>query len=191
MLEKPQSTGRGAKDVRIDILDEEGRVLPAGEPGRIKAWTKSMASAVLTAGSRPFVDAQPMGADWGIPGDIGFLDEDGFLTIVDREADMIVRGGVNVAPQELERVIRRHPKVGDAAVAGFPHETMGQEIAAFIVSETGTVEEFRDFVRANIAPDRRPREIRLVPALPFNENGKLMRRKLVEDFLGEAKRLSR
>lgn len=183
VLAKPESAGRPVRNVRIDILDEEGRVLPPGQPGRIKAWTKAMASAVIAPGNRPFLDPQTMGADWGIPGDIGFLDEDGFLTISDRESDMIVRGGVNVAPQELERVIRRHPKVTDVAVVGFPEETMGQEIAAFIVSETGTVEEFRDFLRLNIAPDRRPREIRLVKALPFNENGKLVRRRLVDGLL--------
>jgi long-chain acyl-CoA synthetase len=121
-----------------------------------------------------------MGPDWGIPGDIGFLDDDGFLTIVDRESDVIVRGGVNVAPQELEKLIRTHPKVQDVAVAGFPDETMGQEIAAFIVSEQGTVDEFQAFLRANISPDRRPREVRLVASLPYSNNGKLLRRRLVE-----------
>ncbi|MBN9219998.1 MAG: acyl--CoA ligase [Mesorhizobium sp.] len=180
ILAKPESAGRPVAGVQIEILDADGRALPQGERGLIKARTPTMASAVLMPDNRPFVDPQIMGADWGIPGDIGFLDADGFITIVDREADMIVRGGVSVAPQELEKLIRTHPKVRDVAVAGFPDETMGQEIAAFIVSEQGTIEELQAFLRANIAADRRPREIRLVASLPYSDNGKLLRRQLVE-----------
>src|SRR5690606_15390136 len=119
--------------VTVQILDGNGQVVPTGERGAIKAWTKTMASAVLLPGNQPFVDASVMGDGWGMPGDIGFVDADGFLTIVDREGDMIVRGGVNVAPQELEKLIRAHPKVSDVAVVGVPDATMGQEIAAFIV----------------------------------------------------------
>jgi long-chain acyl-CoA synthetase len=180
VLARPESAGRPFAGVRIEIVDAQGQVLGNGEAGLIKAWTSTMASAVLLPGNRPFVDPKIMGPDWGIPGDIGFLDDDGFLTIVDRESDVIVRGGVNVAPQELEKLIRTHPKVQDVAVAGFPDETMGQEIAAFIVSEQGTVDEFQAFLRANISPDRRPREVRLVASLPYSNNGKLLRRRLVE-----------
>ncbi|TPM37797.1 class I adenylate-forming enzyme family protein [Mesorhizobium sp. B2-3-4] len=180
ILAKPESAGRPVTGVQVEILDANGDVLPQGERGLIRARTPTMASAVLIPGNRLFVDPKIMGSDWGIPGDIGFVDADGFVTIVDRESDMIVRGGVNVAPQELEKLIRTHAKVQDVAVAGFPDETMGQEIAAFIVSDRGTVEEFQAFMRANIAPDRRPREIRLVASLPYSSNGKLLRRQLVE-----------
>lgn len=180
VLAKPESAGRSVAGVQIEIIGSDGAVLQQGERGLIKAWTPTMASAVLMPGNRLFVDPQIMGPDWGIPGDIGFLDADGFVTIVDREADMIVRGGVNVAPQELEKLIRTHPKVHDVAVAGFADETMGQEIAVFIVSDPGTIEEFQAFLRANIAPDRRPREIRIVASLPYSNNGKLLRRQLVE-----------
>jgi long-chain acyl-CoA synthetase len=180
VLAKPETTGRPFSGVRVEVLDAQGRVLAKGETGLIKAWTSTMVSAVILPGNKPFVDPKVMGPDWGIPGDIGFLDEDGFLTIVDREFDMIVRGGVNVAPQELEKLIRAHPKVRDVAVAGFPDATMGQEIAAFIVSDQGTVDEFQAFLRANISPDRRPREVRLVNSLPYSDNGKLLRRRLIE-----------
>lgn len=180
VLAKPSTAGRPFADVRVEILDADGRVLGKGESGLIKAWTSTMVSAVVSAGNKPFVDPKVMGAGWGIPGDIGFLDDDGFLTIVDREADMIVRGGVNVAPQELEKLIRAHPKVRDVAVAGFPDAMMGQEIAAFIVADQGSVAEFEAFLRANISPDRRPREVRLVSSLPYSDNGKLLRRSLVE-----------
>jgi long-chain acyl-CoA synthetase len=185
ILAKPESAGRPVAGVQIEIIGADGRVLQQGEQGLIKARTPTMASGVLMPGNRLFVDPQIMGSDWGIPGDIGFLDADGFVTIVDREADMIVRGGVSVAPQELEKLIRTHPKVQDVAVAGFADETLGQEIAVFIVSQQGTVEEFQAFLRANIAPDRRPREIRLVASLPYSDNGKLLRRQLVETLAGK------
>lgn len=186
VLAKPESSGRLVPGVRVEILDADRRPLPPGGRGLIKAFTRTMASAVLMPGNQPFVDPLVMGPDWGVPGDIGFLDEDGFLTIVDREGDMIVRGGVNIAPQELEKLIRAHPKVTDVAVAGFPDPTMGQEIAAFVVSEAGmTVEELRQFLAASVAPDRRPRELRLVRTLPYSDNGKLLRRKLVDMLAGE------
>jgi long-chain acyl-CoA synthetase len=98
---------------------------------------------------------------------------------------MIVRGGVNVAPQEIEKLIARHPKVTEVAVVGFPDETQGQEIAAFIVSDHGVVDDFIAFMRANIAPERRPREVRLVAALPYNEHGKLLRRRLADEIVRE------
>lgn len=186
VLAKPESSGKPVAGVRVEILDAEGGPLPPGERGLIKAYTGTMASAVLLPGNQPFVDPLVMGPDWGVPGDIGFLDQDGFLTIVDREGDMIVRGGVNIAPQELEKLIRAHPKVTDVAVAGFPDPTMGQEIAAFVVSEAGmTVEELRHFLAASVAPDRRPRELRIVRALPYNTNGKLLRRQLVDMLAAE------
>ncbi|MBN9275177.1 MAG: long-chain fatty acid--CoA ligase, partial [Mesorhizobium sp.] len=180
LLAKPASAGRPLADVRIEIVDPDGRPLGTGQNGLIKAWTPTMVSAVMLAGNKPFIDPKVMGPGWGIPGDIGFIDDEGFLTIVDREADMIVRGGVNVAPQELEKLIRQHPKVRDVAVAGFPDATMGQEIAAFIVAEPAGQAEIEAFLRANIASDRRPREIRIVTSLPYSDNGKLLRRKLVE-----------
>jgi acyl-CoA synthetase (AMP-forming)/AMP-acid ligase II len=183
VLERPATSGRIVQSARVEIIGARGEALPLGEPGLIKAWTPSVAPAVIAPGGAPHVDPETMGVGWGIPGDIGYLDGDGFLTIVDRQADMIVRGGVNVAPQELERTIARHPKVGEVAVVGFPDDIMGEEIAVFIVSDGGTTEDFIAFMRANIAPDRRPREIRLVESLPYNEHGKLQRRQLAGQIL--------
>jgi len=183
VLARPETTGRTVQTSRIEIVGVDGERLPTGETGLIKAWTPTVCPAVLAPGGRPYVDSETMGPDWGIPGDLGYLEGDGFLTLVDRQADMIVRGGVNVAPQELERIIARHPKTIEVAVVGFPDDTMGQEIAAFIVARDGTVEDFLAFMRANIAPDRRPREIALVQSLPYNEHGKLQRRQLADDLV--------
>lgn len=180
---RPETAGRLNRGVRVDIVDEDGNVLPPGAPGLIRAWTPTVASAVLLPGGRSFVDPKVMGPGWGIPGDIGHLDADGFLTIVDRSKDMIVRGGVNIAPQELERLIRLHPGVADVAVAGFGDPVMGQEIAAFVVGRGEiTIADLRAFLAANVAPEKRPREIRIVGSLPYSENGKLLRRVLVDEL---------
>ena len=180
---RPETAGRLNKGVRVEIVDEDGHVLPPGEPGLIKAWAPTVASAVIRPGGGSFVDPKVMGPGWGIPGDIGLLGPDGFLTIVDRSKDMIVRGGVNVAPQELERLIRRHPGVADVAVAGFGDPVMGQEIAAFVVGRGEiTIGDLRAFLAANVSPEKRPREIRLVGSLPYSENGKLLRRVLVDEL---------
>lgn len=181
--ERAETAGRLNKGVRVDILDGDGNVLPPGESGLIKAWTPTVASAVLLPGGGSFIDPRVMGPGWGIPGDIGYLDADGFLTIVDRSEDMIVRGGVNIAPQELEKLIRLHPQVLDVAVAGFSDPVMGQEIAAFVVGRSEiTVGDLRAFLAANVSPEKRPREIRLVRSLPYSDNGKLLRRVLVDEL---------
>ncbi len=186
VLARPESAGRVAPGVRVEILDAEGRALPPGAPGVIKAWTHTMASGVVSAGRGHHVDPAVMGEGWGIPGDIGSLDEEGFLTILDRQEDMIVRGGVNVAPQEIEALIRAHPEVEDVAVAGIPDAALGQEIAAFVVAGAALAEPaLRAFLTANLIADRRPRHIRLVRALPYNANGKLVRRSLVESLVAE------
>lgn len=188
VLARPETTGRLMPNVRVDILDAQGNALPAGQPGVIKAWTNNTAASVLLPGGKPFVDSNVMGPGWAIPGDIGFMDGDGYLTIVDRSEDMIVRGGVNVAPQELEKLILSHPKVVEVAVAGFPDKIMGQEIAAFVVGQTDlTVSELRAFLNSIVPPDKRPREIRLVTSLPYSDKGKLLRRTLVERLVSEQK----
>lgn len=179
-----ETAGRLNGGVSVEILDDDGNALPPGEPGIIKAWTPTVASSVILPGGKPFVDPKVMGPGWGIPGDIGHLGPDGFLTIVDRSEDMIVRGGVNIAPQELEKLIRLHPKVSDVAVAGFSDPVMGQEIAAFVVGHTEiTISDLRALIATNISPEKRPREIRLVSSLPYSENGKLLRRVLVSELL--------
>lgn len=93
---------------------------------------------------------------------------------------MIVRGGVNVPPQEIENALRRDARVQDVGVVGVDDDVMGQEIALFIVVKSGTEDDFHLLCRQLFAPERRPRIIKIVKALPYNANGKLLRRKLAE-----------
>lgn len=176
VLKRPETVGRPIRGVRVEIVDAAtGTRLPDRQAGLIKVITPNISDETIEPEGVPAEAREQRGADWGIAGDIGILDDEGFLTIVGRDADMIIRGGVNVAPQEIEAVLARHPAVVDVAVAGIDHAIYGQEIVAAIVSSGGDEKEFRAFCIRNLAPEKRPRIIRIVDRLPYNAGGKLMR----------------
>lgn len=186
VLRRPETVGRPIDGVTIGIVDAAtGAAQPRGVPGLIKVFTPYMSDVTIEAETSRSEGREQRGDDWGIAGDIGVLDEDGFLTIVGRGADMIIRGGVNVSPQEIEAVLARHPAVVDVAVAGIEDAVYGQEIVAAIVSRGGDEQEFRAFCISHLAPDRRPRIIRVVESLPYTSNGKLQRAKVAEMLSGK------
>lgn len=116
---------------------------------------------------------------WVYPGDIGLLDADGFLTIIGRTSDMIIRGGINVFPGEVEEMLAGHPAVAEAAVVGWPDPVVGEEIAAFaVLREEVTPQAILAWCRSRIQPDKQPRELFILPALPRNANGKVVKREL-------------
>lgn len=181
VLKRPETVGRPIDSVAVEIVEAgTGLSLPRGAAGLIKVVTPYMSDVTIEAETGRSQGREQRGSDWGMAGDIGILDEDGFLTIVGRDADMINRGGVNVAPQEIEAILARHPGVVDVAVAGVDHAVYGQEIVAAIVSSGGDEQEFRAFCIRNLPPDKRPRLIRVVESLPYNANGKLVRSKVAE-----------
>ncbi|RST87425.1 long-chain fatty acid--CoA ligase [Aquibium carbonis] len=185
VLKRPESAGRAVSGVTIEIIDAlTGARLPNGQAGLIKATTPYVGDVTIEPAGGSYGGGEQRGDDWGIPGDVGFLDDEGYLTIVGRSADMIIRGGVNVAPQEIEAVLVQHPAVIDVAVTGIDDPIYGQEIVAAIVSKDGDEDEFRAFCIRNLAPERRPRIIRIVDSLPYNAGGKLQRSK-VADMLSE------
>jgi acyl-CoA synthetase (AMP-forming)/AMP-acid ligase II len=122
---------------------------------------------------------------WAYPGDLGALDETGFLSLMGRSSDVIIRGGANVHPSEVEAVIAQHESVRDVVVVGFTKLPQGQEIAAFVVSSSDLTEAALDVhCCKRLAPDKRPRKFVFVPDLPRNANGKVLRaelRKQLED----------
>ncbi len=179
IIRKPETSGRTTPDVRLEIIDPVTRkIVPPGETGLIKAYTPYLAEGIIQSGISS--SQEELGDGWGITGDLGFVDQDGFLTVTGRSSDVILRGGVNVAPQELEAILRRHPWVREVAAVGLPDKQFGQEIALAIVVSQGSENDFHAYCMANIAPERRPRIIRLVQSLPYNANGKLVRSKLVK-----------
>jgi long-chain acyl-CoA synthetase len=118
---------------------------------------------------------------WLATGDVGRVDEEGYFYIVDRTKDMIIRGGYNVYPREIEEVLYEHPAVAEAAVIGIPHDSLGEEVGAAVALKEGaaaTVDELRDYVKARVAAYKYPRQLWLVEALPKGPTGKVVKREI-------------
>ena len=180
---KPGSSGRPYKHVQIEIRDDDGRVLPVGETGEIWAWTPVSIERYLNA---PVLGADTRDArGFFRTGDMGHVDEDGYLYISDRAKDMIIAGGVNIYPAEIEHALQTHPAVADAAVIGIPDDEMGERVLAFCELKPGrevTPDELLSHCGQTLASYKRPREIRIVDELPRNTVGKLLKRDLRAPF---------
>ncbi|WUL28419.1 long-chain fatty acid--CoA ligase [Streptomyces sp. NBC_00353] len=130
---------------------------------------------------RPEATAETILDGWLRTGDLATVDEDGYYFIVDRKKDLIIRGGFNVYPREIEEVLYEHPAVAEAAVIGIPHPALGQEVAAAMALLPGaeaTPDDLREFVRAQVAPYKYPREVWLLDALPKGATGKILKREI-------------
>nr|BFF14880.1 hypothetical protein GCM10025699_61830 [Microbacterium flavescens] len=157
-------------------------LLPHGEIGELVIRGHNLMNGYL---NRPEDTAEAIVDGWFRTGDLGTKDDDGYLTIVDRTKDMIIRNGYNVYPRQVEEVLAQHPDVTMAAVFGVPHELHGQEIeAAVVLREGATVEpdELVRFVSDEIAAYKFPRVVHVVEALPLGPSGKILKRALVERF---------
>jgi long-chain acyl-CoA synthetase len=131
--------------------------------------------------NRPEATAEAFCDGWFLTGDVGYLDEEGFLFIVDRKKDLINRGGEKVSPREVEDVLYSHPAVAAAAVVGVPHERLGEEVKAYLALKPGapaTEEELIAFARQRMAPHKYPRSIELRPSLPKLATGKIDKKAL-------------
>jgi long-chain acyl-CoA synthetase len=123
---------------------------------------------------------------WFATGDLGYLDEDGYLFLVDRKKDMILRGGYSVYPREVEDVVYEHPSVREAAVVGVPDATLGEEVVALIVAKDGAScdpDEVKEFVRSRVAAYAYPRHVLIVDELPRGPTGKILKREIDRDEL--------
>jgi acyl-CoA synthetase (AMP-forming)/AMP-acid ligase II len=170
----PDSLGRVLPHVLLHIVDDGDKVLEPGEAGAIRIRSPGMASSIYGEGTAGSGDSFRGG--WAYPGDIGSFDEDGFLHLLGRSSDLIIRGGANVHPAEVELVIAECDGVEEVAVVGFPKLPEGEEIAAFVVSSSNLTEAALDaHCRTRLAPDKRPRKFVFVPDLPRNANGKILR----------------
>jgi long-chain acyl-CoA synthetase len=130
----------------------------------------------------PEVTADTITSDgWLSTGDVGRVDEDGYFFIVDRTKDMIIRGGYNVYPREIEEVLYEHPAVAEVAVIGVPHDSLGEEVGAAVACKadaTADPDELREFVKTRVAAYKYPRHIWLVDALPKGPTGKILKREI-------------
>jgi long-chain acyl-CoA synthetase len=161
------------------VVDEQGAELPQGQVGEIAIRGHNVMKGYWR---RPEDTATAVPDGWFRTGDIGRVDEDGYFAIVDRKKDLIIRGGYNVYPREIEEVLYEHPAVADAAVIGLPHPELGEEVGAAVVLKPGasvTAEELRDHVKAQVAAYKYPRRVWIVEALPKTATGKILKREIV------------
>jgi O-succinylbenzoic acid--CoA ligase len=181
-LAKLGSAGKPLYPNELRILDADGRDAATGEAGEI-----AVRGPVVTAGyaDRPEETAQAIHDGWLHTGDLGYLDEDGYLYVLDRRTDLIVSGGENVYPAEVEAVLLAHPAVEEACVVGITDGEWGQRVVASVCLRNGTtldVTELTGFCRTRLAGYKVPREIRCVAELPRNAAGKLLRRVLRDNW---------
>jgi acyl-CoA synthetase (AMP-forming)/AMP-acid ligase II len=174
-LRKPGSVGQPFRNVELMIADDAGNACAAGVVGEVWCANPSAMSAYLDA---PGDTARAFSGRWFHTGDLGYLDEDGFLNLVSRRDDVIISGGVNIYPAEIERVLMLHPSVLDAAVVGAPDAKWGQSVKAYVVVRQGEsvdCEAIRRHCTDHLADFKKPRSIELVAALPKNAGGKTIK----------------
>jgi acyl-coenzyme A synthetase/AMP-(fatty) acid ligase len=187
-LDHPGSVGRAVFGT-IHICDDDGNELPNGEPGivyfqQVEVTWKYHGDEEKTRASR-----HPHHENWAALGDVGYVDDDGYLYLTDRKAFMIISGGVNIYPAEIESCLVVHPKVLDAAVFGLPDPEMGEYVHAVIQPADGTVgsselaEELRSYLRSHLAGYKVPRQVDFVAELPRQANGKLYKKALRDVYL--------
>jgi len=176
---KPGSIGTPIRGVEMRVVDEAGNALPQGEVGEIAIRGHNIMKGYWR---KPEATADAISADgWFRTGDVGRVDEDGYYYIVDRKKDLIIRGGYNIYPREIEEMLYEHPAVAEAAVVGMPHAELGEEVGAAVVLKPGTSaseDELRGFVKAQVAAYKYPRRVWFVDALPKGPTGKILKREI-------------
>jgi long-chain acyl-CoA synthetase len=177
---KPGTVGLPVWGVSVRVVDADDKDVPRGEQGEVVIKGHNVMKGYL---GRPEATAAAIREGWFHTGDIGTFDDDGFLSITDRVKDMIVRGGFNVYPREIEEVLMTHPAVSLAAVLGVPDDRLGEEVKAFVVLAAGaevTEDELVAWSKQQMADYKYPRRIAFLDALPMNATGKILKRELRE-----------
>jgi long-chain acyl-CoA synthetase len=179
---KPGTVGKALPGVELLIVDETGQPLPAGNIGEVIARGPNIMQGYY---AMPDETRATLRAGWLYSGDMGHLDEDGYLTIVERKKDLIIRGGFNVYPRDVEEVLSKHPAVIEAAVIGIPSERMGEDVKAIVVTRepiaAGTLIAFCQQYLANY---KTPSQIEFINALPRNTVGKIDKKVLRASSIG-------
>jgi long-chain acyl-CoA synthetase len=174
----------------VRICADDGTELPAGRTGGVYFESEEIPFAYHNDPDKTRAVQHRDHPNWTTLGDIGYLDDDGFLFLTDRKAFTIISGGVNIYPQETENVLALHPAVYDVAVIGLPDPEMGESVAAFVQPAPGAVpgpeleQEIIAFVKSKIAGFKAPRTVRFVDSLPRSEAGKLMKTELKARYAG-------
>jgi long-chain acyl-CoA synthetase len=184
-LRKPGSVGRAFPGLDVKVVADDGRALPPGEIGTIRV--SAIPGYEFGYHNAPDKTAKAWDAGYFTVGDLGWLDEDGYLFIADRRTDLVISGGVNIYPAEVEQALAEHPDVVDAAVFGVPDERMGQRVHAVVELRRGaaaTADDLVESLRGSLADFKLPRSVEFVDLLPREPNGKLRKAQLREEYLG-------
>ncbi|HXJ65226.1 MAG TPA: AMP-binding protein [Actinomycetota bacterium] len=175
---RPGSVGRPIEGCEVRIEDDDGAEVADGEPGEICVRGPNVMRGYWR---QPDATEAVMAGGWLHTGDIGRRDANGFVYVVERKKDLIIRGGINVYPRDVEEVLAEHPAVAMAGVVGRPDELFGEEVVAFVVRRAGadaTEDDLLAFAEERLSKPKRPKEIRFVPQLPLTPVGKVNRREL-------------
>jgi len=187
-LRKPGSVGRSALGP-VHICDDSGRELPVGEVGLVYFEREELPFEYHQDPEKTKAAQHPDHPNWTAIGDVGYLDDEGYLYLTDRKSFMIISGGVNIYPQEVEDVLTLHPKVHDVAVIGVPDPEMGEQVKAVVQAASGVEtgpeleRELIDYVRERIAHYKAPKSVDFLDELPRTPTGKLVKRTLRERYL--------
>jgi len=171
------------------ICDDDGNELPAGEVGTIYFERDAAPFEYHNDPEKTSASRHPAHDNWCTVGDVGYLDEDGYLFLTDRKGFMIISGGVNIYPQEVENVLALHPKVFDVAVIGVPDAEMGEKVKAVVqlragvTPSDGLATEIIGYVRDRIAHYKAPKSVDFVSELPRSATGKLVKRVLIDHYI--------
>ncbi|MBO0864297.1 MAG: long-chain fatty acid--CoA ligase [Mycobacterium sp.] len=174
---KVGSIGTPIEGVQMRVVDSDGAEVPQGEVGEIQIRGHNVMKGYWNLPDATKATITPDG--WLNTGDVGRMDEDGYFYIVDRTKDMIIRGGYNVYPREIEEVLYEHPAVAEAAVIGIPHDSLGEDVGAAVALKKGATvdpDELREYVKARVAAYKYPRRVWLVDELPKGPTGKVQKR---------------
>jgi fatty-acyl-CoA synthase len=182
VLRKIASVGKPYVNVEMRLVDDQGNDVPVGDVGEILARGPSIMEGYF---KEPEATGEALKAGWLHTGDLGKLDDEGFLYIVDRKKDMIITGGENIYPREIEEVLYAHPKILEAAVIGLPDPNWGEKVHAVIAlkdGETLTEQEVIDYCKTHIASFKKPKSVEFVERLPRSPAGKVLKRILRERY---------
>jgi long-chain acyl-CoA synthetase len=175
---KVGSIGVAIYGVDVRVFDEANRELPAGEVGEIVIRGPNVMKGYY---KRPEATAEAFSGGWFHSGDMGRMDEESYFFVVDRKKDMIIRGGFNVYPREVEEILYSHPAVREAAVVGKPDPQYGEEIEAFVALEEGSPVDAAGiiaFCRERLSASKYPRRVEILESLPKGPTGKILRKEL-------------
>ena len=182
---RPGSIGIPSSFAEIKIYDDDGRELPTGETGEIVIKGEMVTKGYYNS---PEDTAEAIRNGWFHTGDMGYKDDEGYIFITDRKKDIIIRGGFNISPREVEEVLFTHPKVRDVSVLGAPDKSMREAVKAFVVLKEGEkaeVKEIIDFCKEHLSPYKVPKFVEFREALPKSATGKVLKKELRDGYKDE------